>query len=156
MEPFLCFLSIPLELSDDPRGQIVVPTCHAVIQSNEKAWEQVENILNRLQDASIGAVLDANEKQSREVSPAIALEIQDVYTTQTLALRARVLNASKIPPLEAELQLIRSYAQSRAVPVKINGESLPIQCPVTVAPCVFGPFRLVADARSQQTIACSS
>jgi hypothetical protein len=96
--------SIPHERSRNPLGAFTVPTGHAMLQSNDQVWSQVQNILNRLQDETIDRVLFPRGESGAGAPPAICLDLKDLYSADPVVLRARLLNAPQGQQLVAELR----------------------------------------------------
>jgi pimeloyl-ACP methyl ester carboxylesterase len=134
--------SIPPELSNDARGAHVVPACHAMIQSSDKVWEQLEMILNRLQNPNISAILTTNKAKPASPPPTIALQIDDVYTCDPIVLRALLLNSNKYK-LEALLQFTDLTSMPKTLQLKINNQARSIEWQTDASSGAIGPLPFV-------------
>jgi pimeloyl-ACP methyl ester carboxylesterase len=142
--------SIPLELSDDPRGHYTVSGLHAMLQSNEDVWRQVRTILNRLQDKSLKTIQAIGGGPPTEEPPALQIRLAGFFTDAApVTIRAHVLRPIKpVQGLTVECQAAHSGTVVKVSMTPRQDEEWIAEVPnlpdglyrVKVSSAVGGPF----------------
>jgi pimeloyl-ACP methyl ester carboxylesterase len=141
--------SIPLELSNDPRGAHAVSGRHAMLQSNDEIWRQMRLLLHRLQDQSLRDIEAVDTEPSAEEPPALQLRLDSLFTGDApVVVRARVLRPVKpVGELKVQCQAVGS-GMVVEVPMKQQGDEWGAEVPnlpdgfyrVKVSSAFGGPF----------------
>jgi pimeloyl-ACP methyl ester carboxylesterase len=136
--------AIPIELSNEYRDTFLAER-HSSLQNQAALLDDIRERIRQMQVRALEPVRGPEEEPERATQPAISLDLDDAYAAgESIELRARLINASGSPTLEAQLESIDSAAVRASYPFWPEDDAWRLSVPYLPA----GLYRVTVGTRA--------